>query len=188
MAVEIERKYLVVGDGWRADSLRSAIYRQGYLAKTPSATVRIRREDDHATLTVKGPRRGIVRQEFSYPISCEEAEYLMRHVCIGAVIEKVRHFVPYGGMIWHVDVFGGRALGLTLAEIELDRPDQLYPVPPWVGAEVTQDPRYRTSAIALAGGRPYGAGSPEPARRPLPPRPEVLSAASGSASARSPRG
>ena len=46
-----------------------------------------------------------------------------------------------------VDEFAGDNTGLILAEVELERPDQHVPLPPWVGEEVTHDPRYRNSRL-----------------------------------------
>jgi adenylate cyclase len=148
-STEIERKYLVVDDGWRADAIRSERYRQGYLAKTKLATVRVRCAPGGATLTVKSPRRGGVRQELDVDLPLERGEEMLRTQCLGRVIEKVRHFVVVDGMTWHVDVFAGLAAGLVLAEVELERSDQVFRTPPWVGTEVTDDPRFHNSRLAL---------------------------------------
>lgn len=149
MATEIERKFLVLNDAWRASVTAAERYRQGYLAKTPLATVRIRCAEGGAALTIKTPRKGAVRDEFSVALPLAAAEEMLRTQCLGRVIEKVRHFVAFDGMMWHVDVFAGHTEGLTLAEIELDRCDRTFRRPPWVGAEVTEDPRYHNSTLAL---------------------------------------
>lgn len=54
MALEIERKFLVVGSSWRSEIVESHEIRQGYLSVDPSATVRVRVTELHAYLTVKG--------------------------------------------------------------------------------------------------------------------------------------
>lgn len=153
MATEIERKFLVVGAAWRDAASPGETYRQGYLAATPRRTVRVRREARHATLTVKGPRRGIVRDEFTYDIPVADADQMLSRLCAGRLLTKTRHLVEYAGLIWHVDVYAGEAAGLILAEIELDRPDQPVALPPWVGAEVTHERRYRNSDIARRAAR-----------------------------------
>lgn len=54
MGVEIERKFLVVGETWRDHVTAGRKIRQGYLARDGN-TVRVRRTEDRAVLTVKGP-------------------------------------------------------------------------------------------------------------------------------------
>ena len=161
MPVEIERKFLVVGDGWR-HGVPGQRFCQGYLAgDDATATVRVRRAGAAAYLTVKGKGHGLVRPEFEYPIPVEDAEAMLRDLCRRPLIEKTRHEVAHAGHVWHVDVFGGENAGLVLAEVELDRPDERVALPAWVGEEVTADPRYRNSALAtLPLGRGRGAPSP----------------------------
>lgn len=148
MATEIERKFLVLDHTWRDAASPGVSYRQGYLAKTARGTVRVRRDERHATLTIKSPLRGIVRDEFSYDIPLADADHMLTHMCGGQIVLKVRHLVEHQGLHWHVDVYGGVAAGLVLAEIELERPDQPFALPPWAGDEVTHDRRYRNSTIA----------------------------------------
>ncbi len=139
MATEIERKFLVTGSGWRRGK-RSRL-RQGYLCAREERSVRVRLESGVGTLNVKGPARGLARAEFEYRIPAEDAVRLLR-LCERPLIEKTRTRVRFGGLIWEVDEFFGDNLGLVVAEVELDRPDRTVLLPPWVGAEVTRDPRY----------------------------------------------
>ena len=150
MALEIERKFLVTSDGWRARASPGESLRQAYLASTRRGSMRVRLSPERATLTVKSRRRGIVREEFTFEIPRSEAEQMLRGLCTAAV-EKVRHTVRHAGMTWQVDVYGGAAGGLVLAEIELERTDQGFELPDWIGREVTFDPAYRNSAIARLG-------------------------------------
>jgi adenylate cyclase len=148
MAAEIERRFCVVNDGWRLAASPGRLLRQGYLAQTGVATVRVRREERSASLTVKSSRCGIVREEFTASISVAEADFMLERLCRGVVLAKVRYEVEAPGLRWQIDVFGEGAEGLVVAEVELERPDQPVPLPPWVGKEVTKNPRYRNSAIA----------------------------------------
>jgi adenylate cyclase len=148
VAVEIERKYLVVGNGWRARADAGQSFRQGYLARTERGSVRVRRAGDKAFMTVKGKRRGISRSEYEYAVPVEEAEEMLRELCVKPLLEKVRHIVPCGDLTWEVDVYCGQAEGLVTAEVELTDPSQLVRLPTWIGREVTHDLRYRNSAIA----------------------------------------
>jgi len=148
MALEIERKFLVVGDEWRGYVASHRRLRQGYVSRTPNGTVRVRRSAGSATLTVKGPRRGITREEFEYEIPVEDADVMLRTLCAKPLIDKVRYWVEFAGMTWEIDVYCGDAAGLVVAEIELDHPNQAFAVPGRVGAEVTHDARYSNAAIA----------------------------------------
>jgi adenylate cyclase len=58
------------------------------------------------------------------------------------LVEKIRHVVPWGGVVWEIDEFLGDNAGLILAEVELASLDQSFPKPDWIGREVTGDPRY----------------------------------------------
>lgn len=148
MAQEIERKFLVTGEGWKALATSSALLRQGYLSSNSKATVRVRSKDDQkAALTLKGAATGISRAEFEYDIPIEDARELLA-MAAPHVLEKRRHIVPFGGLIWEVDIFEGRHLGLMIAEVELEREDQPVALPDWVGAEVSLDERYFNASLA----------------------------------------
>jgi adenylate cyclase len=151
MGLEIERKFLVIDDAWQADADGGAELVQGYLAATPGNSVRVRLAADGAWLTVKGAAEGAVRAEFEYPIPLEEAEELLG-LC-DTVIEKIRYNVEFGGRWWEVDVFAGENAGLVLAEIEIESADAEVDLPRWVGAEVTEDRRFRNSYLAAM---PFG--------------------------------
>lgn len=151
MAIEIERKFLVTGEGWRDHAEPGRRFCQGHIAREGQATVRIRRAGEKAYVTIKGPRDGIARPEFEYEIPVADAEEMLRTLCVKPLLEKTRYCVKHAGLSWEIDVFSGTAEGLILAEVELSRIDQVVEPPPWVGAEVTADPRYRSSTLAMAG-------------------------------------
>ena len=67
--IEIERKFLVAGDGWQGQ-VEGTRYRQGYLATSASATVRVRVGGGTAFVTIKGPtaQDTLARVEYEYPI------------------------------------------------------------------------------------------------------------------------
>jgi CYTH domain-containing protein len=138
---EIERKFLVTGDGWRERSTASA-FRQGYLSTVKERTVRVRVVGDRGTLTIKGITVGATRSEFEYPIPIADARTMLDELCERPIIEKTRHVLEFGGHTWEVDEFGGVNAGLIVAEIELEHEEQPFDRPPWIGEEVTADPRY----------------------------------------------
>ncbi len=149
MATEIERKYLVRGDGWRGCAQRQVRYRQGYLANTRHSSVRVRVGGDAARLNVKGATVGLSRLEFEYPVPLEDDEVMLRELCHGSIIEKTRYFVRHEGQDWEVDVFEGDNAGLVVAEIELEHEAQAVTLPDWAGEEVTHDARYYNSNLAV---------------------------------------
>jgi adenylate cyclase len=147
MPVEIERKFLVTGDGWRHGGAGER-YCQGYIV-SGNVTVRVRRAGAMAMLTIKGRPRGIVRSEFEYPIPVDDAEELLECMCRKPLVEKMRYEVPHGLHVWHVDEFGGKNAGLVLAEIELSRDDEAFARPDWIGREVTHEKKYRNSSRGM---------------------------------------
>ncbi|QYO75140.1 CYTH domain-containing protein [Devosia salina] len=154
MAIEIERKFLVSGDGWMDESTGSAALRQGYLSTSAKATVRIRIVDDvRAVLTLKGPSAGISRAEFEYDIPLDEGLALLE-MARPNVVEKRRHVVPHAGLVWEVDVFEGAHAGLVMAEVELTSVDQTIALPDWVGWEVSHDDRYANASLSRNPGVP----------------------------------
>lgn len=142
MGQEIERKFLVRSDDWRALADEGTPLRQGYLAADAERSIRVRLADENATLTIKGKTRGMARSEFEYAIPAADAAALLDELCLRPLIEKVRYRVPVGGLVWEVDVFSGDNAGLVVAEVELASEDQTPQIPAWAGAEVTHDPRY----------------------------------------------
>lgn len=145
MALEIERKFLVRGEGWPSEG--GIRFVQGYLASGPEGVVRIRIAASEAFLTIKSGGTGLVRLEFEYPIPLADAEAMLP-LCAGRVVEKVRCRQEYAGHVWEVDRFLGANEGLVLAEVELEDAGIDPPRPEWVGEEVTGDVRYYSSRLA----------------------------------------
>ena len=145
MGKEIERKYLVAGTAWR-ELARGVRYRQGYLSTVKERTVRVRTVGDRGYLTVKGVTVGATRHEFEYEIPANDAAALLE-LCEQPLVEKIRYAIPFGGLTWEVDEFEGANRGLLVAECELSSEDQRIELPPWVGQEVTGDPRYFNSNL-----------------------------------------
>lgn len=139
---EIERKFLVVSEQWRDAVVAHVVYRQGYLCGNQRSSVRIRVSDQEARLNIKSATLGIERQEYDYPLPLEEAHTLLDCLCEQPLIEKTRYYVDYQGKRWEIDVFAGDNAGLIVAEIELACVDETIALPPWVGEEVSHDPRY----------------------------------------------
>ena len=146
MAVEIERKFLLRGDGWRGLA-PGKHYRQGYLSTVAARTVRVRVIEDRGYLTIKGATVSATRAEYEYVIPVEDAHAMLDNLCERPLIEKTRYRIEYQGMVWDVDEFAGENAGLLLAEVELNSEHQDIALPDWVGEEVTGDPRYYNSNL-----------------------------------------
>lgn len=150
MTFEIERKFLVRGNGWQPLVTKRISIRQAYLNSNGKASIRVRINDDStATLSIKSKPTELRRLELEYPIPVLEAEALiaLRH---GSAIEKIRHEVPWDGLKWEIDVFSGENAGLTIAEIELHDEKQHFELPDWIGPEVTGQRRYYNSYLMQA--------------------------------------
>lgn len=142
MATEIERKFLVKNDDWRAAADAGTAYRQGYLVGSKQASVRVRIEGSAARLNIKSATLGVTRQEYEYAIPLADAAALLDSLCEKPLIEKTRHHVSFAGRVWEVDVFAGDNAGLVVAEVELEAEDAPLQLPAWAGREVSYEPRY----------------------------------------------
>jgi CYTH domain-containing protein len=111
--------------------------------------VRVRTAADRGYLTIKGPTLGFSRSEYEYRIPFGEARELLDNLCMKPLIEKIRYRIDFVGFVWEVDEFKGENDGLVVAEIELEYAEQEFVMPPWIGQEVTDDPRYRNSSLDL---------------------------------------
>ncbi len=148
MAQEIERKFLVKSDVFKAESFKNTKIVQGFLSTVPERTVRVRIKDDKGFLTVKGisNESGTSRYEWEKEISVKDAEDLLK-ISEPGVIEKTRFHVKSGNHIFEVDEFYGTNEGLIVAEIELDSEDQSFLKPVWLGEEVTGQVKYFNSML-----------------------------------------
>ena len=158
MGIEIERKFLLADDGWRAAAHKVVPMAQGYLndlamvdSGAMQTSVRVRIEGEAAFLNIKSREAGPSRQEFEYAIPLADAHALLA-LCVGGMIDKRRHYVDHEGHLWEVDEFLGDNAGLVVAEIELASVDEAFAKPDWLGAEATHAQRYYNLALAS---RPY---------------------------------
>jgi adenylate cyclase len=156
--VEIERKFLVDAIPGDLGDRRSSAIEQGYVAIGADGTeVRIRRRDGASTLTVKSGG-GLARVEEELAIDDAAFERLWP-LTEGRRIEKVRHVVPTDvpGVVIELDEYGGDLDGLLVAEVEFPGEDEAraFTPPPWFGADVTDDRRFKNQRLAIDG-RPAG--------------------------------
>lgn len=148
MGVEIERKFLLTDMSWKHGA-RGLNMRQAYLSTDPDRTVRVRVVGDEGWLTIKGRSSGPVRAEFEFPIPVDEAVEMIATLALHAAIEKTRYRIEHAGDVWEIDEFAGENAGLVVAEIELESAEQPFATPPWLGAEVTDDPRFTNARLSI---------------------------------------
>lgn len=148
MGIEIERKFLLAGDAWRAGVEHTESIAQGYLVGAAAlatgaarASVRVRVGGDAAWLNIKAAVLGIERAEYDIALPVAEARELLATLCDG-VIEKQRHHVRVDGTLFEIDEFAGANAGLIVAEVELPAVDAPFARPAWLGREVSDRPRY----------------------------------------------
>ena len=133
MPLEIERKFLVAHEGWKKSVVRHSKIRDGLIASNHGNKVRVRIADDRATIALKNSRMGMVRTEFEYEVPCADAEEILRTMCDGNVLNKVRHFVLHKDVTWQVDVYDDILEGFVIGEIELTQPDQDFQASEYFG-------------------------------------------------------
>ncbi len=149
MKIEIERKFLVTGNGWRVVADAGLPCEQGYISSGPNkVTVRVRRIGTQGFLTLKGITEGISRSELEYEIPVAEADYMLKNFCGDRIVSKTRYLFETDGLTWEIDEFFGKNEGLVLAEIELKNEEQFFDKPAWLGDDVSYDPRYFNAALA----------------------------------------
>ena len=146
---EIERKFLVRNSDYKRQAFSSSRIQQGYICSGHGRTVRVRVRDDRGYLTIKGPsdKEGVVRYEFEKEITLEEARELMK-LCEPGRVDKTRYLVKSGSHTFEVDEFYGENEGLVMAEVELQRADEPYEKPDFIGEEVTGDHRYTNAHLS----------------------------------------
>lgn len=146
--LEIERKFLVKDNSFKQLAYSSSRIQQGYICSGHGRTVRVRRRDRSAFLTIKGPSLdgGLSRYEFEKEITLDEAKQLFC-LCEPGLIDKTRYLVRSGSHTFEVDEFYGDNEGLVMAEVELSSPDEPFEKPAFIGQEVTGDRRYYNSHL-----------------------------------------
>jgi len=147
--IEIERKFLVVSEVYKAESYKSTRITQGFLSTNPERTVRVRIKGTQGFLTIKGKSNtsGTSRFEWEKEIDLQEAEDLLK-LCQKGIIDKIRYEVKSNAHIYEIDEFFGENNGLVIAEIELNSEDEAFEKPNWLGSEVTGDNKYYNSQLS----------------------------------------
>jgi len=148
MGMEIEHKFLVKDNSYKDTASKKSEIKQGFLSRARERTVRVRVRDDKGYITVKGIGSGAAHPEFEYEIPLDDALQMLS-LCEPPVIEKTRYIVMHEGNMWEVDEFHAGQEGLVIAELEVPSEEYRFPLPPFIGREVTGDPRYYNSQLGV---------------------------------------
>jgi CYTH domain-containing protein len=150
--IEIERKYLLTALPEHARAHPSIEIDQGYIpGKVILERIRRSRMPDGTRYyrTLKAGS-GIERMEIEEETTVEFFEAVWP-LTRGARVHKRRYLVPEGDVTWEVDEFLDRP-GFWLAEVELERADQVVTIPAWLAPamdrEVTTERGYTNRALA----------------------------------------
>ena len=145
---EIERKFLVTSNAFKAEASNCERIVQGYLSSVPERSVRVRIKGGGGFITIKGAgnESGVSRYEWEKEISVIEAEELLQ-LCETGVINKIRYEVKVGLYTFEVDEFDGENRGLVIAEIELPDENAEFEKPQWLGEEVTENSKYYNAML-----------------------------------------
>ena len=115
MTVEIERRFLLKNDSWRAKAGAPQTLRQGYLSVEKECTIRVRIIGNRAWLTLKGYISDVSRSEFEYEIPLAHAETMMATMC-PFKLEKHRYEIEHEGFVFEIDEYFGDNAPLVVVE------------------------------------------------------------------------
>ena len=143
MAQEIEKKYLIFKD--KLPALKNGIlYIQGYLSISP--LIRFRIIKNEVCINIKKIKKDIhVREEWEFynNLTLPEIKKLIQ-LSISKPVKKFRYKIKYKDLIWEVDVYQEKNIGLVTAEVELPNKKHKIIFPEWVDSkrEISNDKRY----------------------------------------------
>ncbi len=149
---EIERKFLVRELPAKLEDFPHAEIDQGYLAIEPDQVqVRMRKAGEDLSLTFKRNEEN-AREEREVTLTAEQFAILWPGTS-GRRLRKTRYDVPLDHLVVEIDVYHGRHEGLIVAEVEFEHETEAraFQPPPWLGEDVSCDPRYSNQLLAGAG-------------------------------------
>ena len=176
MKMEIERKFLIkkgwtiddiinwlpMRDYWRKSHLVRGYFQYGldagviwfqriWVDETLDAEKWGKTGDAHALMTVKHRISVEERMEAELDLNPNQARVLLGNPdMMKGRVQKFRYDIIYNGVHMEIDVFYGNLQGLMILEVEMAHKDQVFRLPPWVGEEVTADPRYNNCNLAFS--------------------------------------
>ncbi|PWT94437.1 MAG: adenylate cyclase [Acidobacteria bacterium] len=150
--MERERKFLVKRRPEGISQFEHSKIDQGYLARSrDEVEIRIRKNDDDYTLTVK-KGTGDERIENEIAITRRDFKKLWP-LTKGKRVKKTRYRIPYQKYRIELDIYEGSLKGLKTAEVEFrNRKDEtIFSPPRWMDTEITGTKKYRNWNLATTG-------------------------------------
>jgi len=148
--MEIERKFLLNEAPHDIGMHEHVEIEQAYISIDP--TVRLRKRNNEYYLTVK--QNGLLaREEMEIALTEKQFKNLWDKIETN-VIQKTRALIPLqNGLTAEIDIYHGVLQGLMTVEVEFDSIAQANSfIPPgWFGRDVTDDPKYNNSSLAVNG-------------------------------------
>ena len=148
MNLEIERRFIVKGDGWKSFSQELQELKQGYLSTNfEEWVVRIRIiNETKSILTIKGLEGLMTNHEFEYHIPIQDALAMWGR--ISKKLHKKRYCLNLWPGKWVVDCFEDKNFPLVLAEVELNSEEEFIKKPHWCSHEVTGLKKFSNAGLA----------------------------------------
>jgi len=132
------------------DQYKHAEIVQAYISVDP--TIRLRRSDNNYFLTVK--QSGLLaREETEFALTKSQFDHLWEKIETNTV-RKTRFFIPLqDGLTAEADIYYDDLQGLMTVEVEFSDTEQAkhFDPPHWFGTDVTYDPNYKNSMLAING-------------------------------------
>lgn len=148
--LEIERKFLLRSVPQMPPHDEIWNIEQGYFAEGGRLRRTVMPDGSIVCTHVIKKGQGLVRIERERQISPDEFDREWPRTN-GRRLSKIRHRIREGEVVWEIDAFKG--IELVLAEVELPSADAAVAIPAWlepfIEREVTDDPRYTNSSIAI---------------------------------------
>lgn len=161
--MEIERKFTLKELPADLESYPCHVIEQAYLNTSP--VVRVRKEDDRCYMTYKG--KGLMaREEYNLPLDETSYQHLLAKAD-GNIISKKRYVIPIETpqftedyvpltdmkLVIELDIFAPPFAPLIMAEVEFGSKEaaEAFVPPAWFDQDVTYQPEYHNSNMALQG-------------------------------------
>jgi len=147
MALEIERRFLIKNDNWKAFITKKIFIEQGYLSKSlDDWIIRIRFSGKDFKIALKKHIASFTNFEFEYSIPQKDGETIMSN--LSKTIKKERFLLEVEKKSWIIDCFKGNNYPLEIAEIELSNEEEDLFLPSFISKEITGLTHYSNFSLA----------------------------------------
>ena len=147
MGLEIERRFLIKNDNWKAFVIKKLFIEQGYLSNNLNDwIIRIRFSDNDYKITLKKHIKSFTNFEFEYSIPHQDGATIMSN--LSNTIKKERFLLEVEKKSWIIDCFKGNNYPLEIAEIELSREDEYLNLPSFISKEITGLTHYSNFSLS----------------------------------------